>query len=242
MHNTYAPVTCDFIQTPAPLAPVILQAGPWVCLAAGFDRSVYHDSLFRALGVTFPVQLQQAVAKRRAEFLAGRYVAQSALVRLMGHWSDIAVGPQRQPLWPDGVHGSISHADDLAVSLATTAPDALLGIDVENLLTLDRCEAVQRACTRPDELPLLHAAEVGYVATLTLLFSAKETLFKALFPRVGAFFDFRAAVLRELSVGEGRLVLSLTMDLSAANRCGDCFDIRFAVQRTHVMTWIAGIV
>ncbi|WP_434626788.1 4'-phosphopantetheinyl transferase family protein [Chromobacterium sp. CV08] len=229
----------DAFMAPPEPAAIALPPGPWVCLASRFELAAYHDDGFADFGVAFPDSLGRAVPKRRAEFLAGRRLGREAVVRLTGHAADIAIGPQREPLWPGGVRGSISHSGDLAVCLATTAADALVGIDVENLLAASGREAVLRMCTRDEELPLLNASPVGENTALTLLFSAKEALFKALFPRVGAYFDFQAASLGELDAAAGRLTLTLTEDLGRAYRAGQRFPVRFAVEAARVMTWIA---
>ncbi|MGC0152590.1 4'-phosphopantetheinyl transferase family protein [Chromobacterium vaccinii] len=227
-----------FMAPPAPPA-IALPPGPWVCLASRFALTAYHDDGFADFGVAFPDTLRRAVPKRRAEFLAGRRLAREALLRLTGRAADIAIGPQREPLWPDGVRGSISHSGDLAVCLATAAADALVGIDVENLLAPSGREAVLRMCTREEELPLLQTSPLGETTALTLLFSAKEALFKALFPRVGSYFDFQAASLRELDPAAGRLTLTLTEDLGQAYRAGQRVPVRFAIEATRVISWIA---
>ena len=72
---------------------------------------------------------------------------------------------------------------------------------------------------------------------VTALFSAKETLFKALYPSVGRFFGFEAATLSEPPKASS-LTLRLTEPLGANLPAGRCFDIRVQFATDHVLTWL----
>ncbi|MGH8080145.1 MAG: 4'-phosphopantetheinyl transferase family protein, partial [Lysobacter sp.] len=100
--------------------------------ACRFDPGTYRDEWFVHYAVEFPPQLTRAVAKRRGEYLAGRICAQRALQRLGMPAGQVAIGPDREPLWPAGAMASISHAGDRAVCIASTDPRVIgLGIDIE---------------------------------------------------------------------------------------------------------------
>src|SRR5690606_20860903 len=78
-----------------------------IALRASFRLEAYAPRLFEALGVALPPAVQRAVPKRQAEFLCGRFLAQLAVQRLTGEWRAIEVGGHREPLWPEGVSGSL---------------------------------------------------------------------------------------------------------------------------------------
>jgi enterobactin synthetase component D len=66
---------------------------------------------------------------------------------------------------------------------------SILGIDVERWLDADAAASIAQGIVNRDE----EARFIGpwpYRMALTLAFSAKESLFKAVFPQVGAYFDF----------------------------------------------------
>lgn len=132
-----------------------------------------------------------AVRHRQCEFATGRVRARELLARL--GWPDavIPVGPDRSPVWPEGIVGSISHTHDLcAVSVARQSQTGGLGIDVEPDEPLDD-ETLSGICT-PRELAglgSLPAARRGRAARC--LFSAKESVFKCQYPLTGAMPDFR---------------------------------------------------
>lgn len=133
--------------------------------------------------------VERAVPQRRAEFATTRHCARLALKRL-GHPSvPILSGDRRQPLWPDGVTGSLTHCVGYrAAAVAHTGEVASLGIDAEPNLALP-----------PDVLePISSDAERAMLGKLPdrgvywdrLLFSAKESIYKAWFPLTGAWLGF----------------------------------------------------
>lgn len=127
------------------------------------------------LRITLPEELRGAVAKRRREFLYGRLCAALAL-RSAGFPEDL---PRRgrAPVWPEGAAGSISHTDTRVI--AAVARGGALGVDCEDLMSAGRAQELHsaiihegEAALRPNHLPFGHF--------LTLAFSAKEALYKAL--------------------------------------------------------------
>jgi 4'-phosphopantetheinyl transferase EntD len=122
-----------------------------------------------------------AVPRRRREFAAGRTHARSALAELGYPRCAIPAGPRREPLWPAGVVGSITHtATHCAAAVALSSDLAALGIDIEDDEPLDSAVAdLIAAC-----------GDWGGWAP-RLLFSAKESVFKALFPRLRLSIGFR---------------------------------------------------
>lgn len=143
---------------------------------------------------------EQAGPVRRASFRLGRAAAHDALEQLGHNHGAVGIGTHRQPLWPTGVRGSISHAGDFAVALV--APDAKtdgIGIDLEELRAAPE---LADQVPRPEEHEWLsRLSPVERTRSLFALFSAKEAVFKAFFPRVGRFFGFEAASLRLVDGG-----------------------------------------
>lgn len=155
------------------------------------------------------------VAKRQAEFLAGRVCAREALRRLNGSETVPAVGADRAPQWPAGISGSITHGKQWAAALVADSRHWRgLGLDVENLLSHERAARLQEEILTPAELrraSLLDPEQLGLLVTLT--FSLKESLFKALYPlTLQRFYFEHAEVLEWDAAGNARL--RLLTDLS----------------------------
>ncbi|MBM9507590.1 4'-phosphopantetheinyl transferase family protein [Actinacidiphila acididurans] len=144
------------------------------------------------------VHVAKAVAKRRAEYAAGRACARAALAALGTEPGPILRDPQRgAPQWPAGVVGSITHCDGYRAAAVARATDILtLGIDAEphgplpeGVLDLVLSTPAERAAL--DDLtavaPALHWGR--------LLFSAKETVYKAWYPYHRRMLGFKEAEL-----------------------------------------------
>ena len=138
--------------------------------------------------------LEKAVAKRRLEFGTGRWCARRALAKLGLPAVPILPGPRGAPGWPDGITGSITHcAGYRAAAVAHTTDIATIGIDAEPHGPLP--DGVRDRIASPEELTAL--AELMAAAPGTswdkLLFSAKESTYKAWFPLAGRWLGFTEA-------------------------------------------------
>ena len=125
--------------------------------------------------------LGRAVEKRRREFVSGRACAREALAALGVGPVPLGSGPRGEPLWPDGIVGSITHCEGYrACALARSSEWAALGIDAERDAALR--EGVWETVAHGDELALRSASAAGGPHLDAVVFSAKEAIYKAWFP------------------------------------------------------------
>jgi 4'-phosphopantetheinyl transferase EntD len=140
--------------------------------------------------------IARAVEKRRREFITARRCAREALVRLGYAPAPIGSGPRREPRWPAGVVGSITHCEGYrAAAVAVTADLASIGIDAEPNEPLP--PGVRESVAVADEPERLRtlAARDPMVRWDRLLFSAKESVYKAWYPLTGRWLGFEDAAL-----------------------------------------------
>jgi 4'-phosphopantetheinyl transferase EntD len=140
--------------------------------------------------------IEGAVESRRREFITARRCARQALT-LLGHAPALIARSRRgEPHWPDGVVGSITHcAGYRAAAVAAAGVLASIGIDAEPDEALpDGVEAVITVAEERAMLADLAAGEPG-VRWDRLLFSAKESVFKAWYPLTRRELDFDEAAL-----------------------------------------------
>lgn len=138
--------------------------------------------------------LAGAVEKRRREFVTARRCAREALARLGHPPAPIAAGPRREPIWPPGVSGSITHCTGYRA--AVVAPKdrlASIGIDAEphEPLPVD----VWTTVGRPGEVPPEAVAGDG-IHWERLIFCAKESIYKAWYPLTKRWLGFEDVELR----------------------------------------------
>ncbi|MFF5085054.1 4'-phosphopantetheinyl transferase [Actinoplanes sp. NPDC000266] len=140
--------------------------------------------------------IANAVESRRREFITARRCARQAL-RALGHAdSPIRPGPRNEPLWPAGMTGSITHCAGYRAAAVARANDIdLLGIDAEPHDKLP--EGVGEAITAPGEPEMLESLGRSHPGTHwgRLLFSAKESVYKAWFPVTRRWLGFEQAQL-----------------------------------------------
>lgn len=167
-----------------------------------FDPTTFTDT--DLLWLPHHAELSNAGRKRKAEHLAGRIAAAHAL-------PDHAVpgiGPSGEPLWPEGVSGSITHSGTQAMAVVVRHQDALVGIDCEAILPDHEAREIQDGIVDAQEAMCLTHSCYPFALALTLVFSAKESLFKALFPKVKIYMGFEWARVTELTEKTITLALS----------------------------------
>ncbi|CAM5701645.1 4'-phosphopantetheinyl transferase superfamily protein OS=Streptomyces tendae OX=1932 GN=GUR47_02200 PE=4 SV=1 [Streptomyces tendae] len=125
----------------------------------------------------------RAVAKRRREFTVVRSCARRAMEKLGVPPQPVRTGERGAPRWPDGVAGSMTHCDGYCAAALVRLTDlASLGIDAEPDGPLPN--GVLKSIALPAEaarLRRLDEARPG-IHWDRLLFSAKESVYKAWFP------------------------------------------------------------
>ncbi|MCX4679711.1 4'-phosphopantetheinyl transferase superfamily protein [Streptomyces sp. NBC_01433] len=165
-------------------------------------------------GILFPEEeelVARSVPKRVNDFATARACARRAMAGLGLPPVPVLRGRRGVPLWPEGIIGSLTHCEGYRAAALTRATDALsLGIDAEphaplpsgvrDLISLPS-ERRWNFPPAPDDDGALHWDR--------LLFSAKESVFKAWFPITGTELDFDEAdiTFRRAEVGgtEGTL-------------------------------------
>ncbi|MEM7378143.1 MAG: 4'-phosphopantetheinyl transferase superfamily protein [Pseudomonadota bacterium] len=221
--------------TVTPGSPVIVQGR--------YGAARFDDALFDRLHIRLPDPIAASVTNRRAEFLAGRALARTAMCRA-GICSSITQGQvpiaaDRSPVWPPGVNGAISHSHGRCVVAVSANPHTFVGVDTERLACDDALDAIVKHALVPVEREQMDR-NAAYSASqwATLVFSAKETLYKLLHPTVEQFFGFDAACVTD-TVDGNELTLRLLHDLPGGHACGSQFTVSFELDAEHVTTWAA---
>jgi 4'-phosphopantetheinyl transferase EntD len=138
----------------------------------------------------------QAVKHRQQEFCLGRAAAHEALNSLLGQSiQPILKGSRGEPLWPEGIVGAITHSQGIAVAAVSHAKLSMgLGIDIERI-NRRVSRGISRHICLPAEEDWIRAQESEAAVRLIMLFSAKESIFKACYPLEKVFLNYRDAEL-----------------------------------------------
>ena len=193
--------------------------------------------------IALPESLRNAAEVRRRSFLAGRLCALRAVDRLARRRTTdpIAIGDGGAPVWPEGIVGSITHTRGFASSaVAWRTRVRRLGVDAEVVMTDATARGVGPLVVRPEELTeVLDATRWDLSTATTLAFSAKESVFKCLYPAVGRRFDYLDAAIEHVTLAAGRFSARLLVDLAPTVRAGDVLAGQFVVDGDRVYTGVA---
>ncbi|MGH3794031.1 MAG: 4'-phosphopantetheinyl transferase family protein [Pseudonocardiaceae bacterium] len=147
--------------------------------------------------VLFPEEvavISRAVQKRRREFRTVRHCARRAMRELGIPPAPVLSGERREPLWPPGVVGSLTHCTGYrAAALARTRDLLTIGIDAEPHEPLP--PGVQGVVALDEEAARITELAATYRAQCwdRILFSAKEAVYKAWFPLTRSWLGFEDA-------------------------------------------------
>jgi 4'-phosphopantetheinyl transferase EntD len=130
-----------------------------------------------------------AVMSRRNSFTAGRTCARQALKAIGMPEVPIPRGQRGEPIWPNGIVGSITHCKGYCATAVAHNRDALaLGIDAEANEALP--SNVLDTIALKAEIDWIQRARKSPCNWDTLLFSIKESVYKAWYPVVHCWLDF----------------------------------------------------
>jgi enterobactin synthetase component D len=210
----------------------------WRMAAADLTAFGPPRSAARVLEVAFPDALDSAVTKRQLEFVAGRVCAARAL-RLAGcaAIAELPVGANRAPVWPSGFIGSIAHSHGRVWAAAASRSVVQgIGIDLERVLDAPAAAELAPSVTTAGERRAAAAAPFEIGLYVTLLFSAKESVYKCLHPLLNAEFGFGDVEAANIDVRTGRMRMRLGAPLGAGFPAGHELEARFEVHEQTVRT------
>ena len=154
-----------------------------------------------------------ACVARRSEFIAGRRLANQGLAAIGFEEHLIARGPSREPVWPAAIRGSITHTLGLAAAVVwrPDESDVSIGIDAERRGRIEKTD-IGNAFTAGEREMMVSLSPLDRDLFSTVVFSAKEALYKAQFPLTGQYIDYSEVSISPTAssgTGFGRLELVL---------------------------------
>jgi enterobactin synthetase component D len=207
--------------------------------ANDFDEKIYSDTLFSNDDLTLPKELINAVSCRKAEFLCGRQTAKRALIKLGSTQYAVPIGENRAPVFPPNIVGSISHSHKSAICAVALSRDLeYVGIDLEHLIDSDLIDQIESQVITAAEKRMIFECGLSAQTGFTLIYSAKESLFKSLYNEVGAYFDFDAAKLIDVNVSSKQISFELTQTLAPNLPIGTRVSGQVTLHKNTVLTLI----
>ena len=175
--------------------------------------------------------------KRKAEFKLGRICAHEALKRFNLESVPILRNPYtREPCWPESIHGSITHSGNLsAVAVGSTRDISGIGLDLEDLSRKIDFKLRKHICLK-DELEWLKKFKPEQAnRNLRIIFSAKESIFKCLFPISKTYLHFKDANIN-VNLDEYNFSYKLSRACSGITEVGFEHKGFFAIKNDFLLT------
>jgi 4'-phosphopantetheinyl transferase EntD len=189
-------------------------------------------------GTLYPEEeayLRNALPKRRREFTAGRLCVRRALIQFGIEHFPLRVGNNREPVWPHGIVGSISHTEGYCgVAVARKCRIETLGLDVECTSRLSR-DCWEQICTRSELAWIDSLPPNRKQKNVALLFSAKECLFKCQYPISGTWLDFHDVVIT-INSDVGEFYAMVPVKVVRSFQRGTYFAGKYLFRRGYVLT------
>ena len=172
----------------------------------------------------------RAVLKRRQDFINGRAAAAACLAHLAHPRVAILRASDRAPIWPAGLVGALTHSGGVALAAVGRKNEwAAIGLDLEHLSGVRRVAIAEK---------IADAEERAWIGTdrrrLLALFSAKESIFKALYPRHQQWFGFEAVTLRPTEAG-----FDATVQQALDRPAGSVIPVGVRWSQDAVLTWVS---
>lgn len=197
-----------------------------IALDATFEAGAFSTVLFAEHSLHCPDTISQAATKRQAEYFAGRWLAARALELYGQAGFTLHADQKRCPLWPAGLVGSISHNQHhVRCIVAKRSRYLAVGTDLQYPLAPEAALKLSRRILNSNERTLLEPLETALA--VSLCFSAKESIYKALYPIVQRYFGFAAARLVDLDLAEQRLRFAIDKALATLPGCPQHVDVNY---------------
>ncbi len=184
-------------------------------------------------------ELRDATPLRQFEFVVGRTCVAEAMRSLGVLAAPVRRRPNGAPVWPAGIRGSITHTIGFVSAAVVGAANAgAIGIDSEEILAAERARRVASVFATPAEVDAACSAGLDKQAAITLVFSAKEAIFKALNASVHRVFDFHDVQITEVNGHRRQFTAVVLQTLSDALPAGSCLNGSFDIDRRRVHTGV----
>lgn len=228
---------------------LVLPAGQFICRAAfsasspvlacaAFDSAAFSPHLYQHYNIPCPMAISGAARKRQAEYLASRWLVRSIAASCGIKNFILTNNPDRSPRWPTALTASLSHTGGMVFLLADPQK-RLAGNDTEQWMCRHTASQISGILMDEEEEKLLASVQLSPEQAVTLLFSLKESLYKALWPQVRQYIDFLQVRLLAIDEMHSTACLQLKQTLSQGYTQGRCFTVSYAITRQRVFSWIS---
>jgi len=176
---------------------------------------------------------------RRQEYIAGRACACESLKQLLIFDFKILRKKNRAPIWPLNIIGSITHSKNEVFTVALEQGEYQgIGIDCEVLIDKKKFLSLSSHIATAIDISFLQNSQMDEKTVCTLIFSAKESLYKALNPIVDIFFGFEHASIVKINEAESTFIIELNSTLESLKKFNKTYHGFYKISNNQILTLV----
>ncbi len=203
--------------------------------SCNFNSKYFDIGLYDKFNIKCPIEIQRSSLLRQAEYLAGRYSAKQVLTALHQNNQDVGRNSNRSPIWPGSITGSISHTSKIALSCAADISLVKkIGVDIEPWFSETVSEEIKHEILSAREIEVASGIKMPFTKILTLCFSAKESIYKALGRFNEHVSNFKQLEFKSISLNNKTIEFKLIDDI--ANNSEEYFLCDFVLEGEYTIT------
>jgi 4'-phosphopantetheinyl transferase EntD len=177
---------------------------------------------------------------RVQEFVGARACAEESLKHFKIQQAIILKSDSGAPIWPSNIVGSLSHSKNTAMSISVGADKFHgVGLDIETIIHDDRRETISKKVTRQEDEALLLNYKDTINEIMTLIFSAKESLYKCINPITNIFFGFEHAYLNQIDIESRKFSIVLDSSIPELKNYNGQYNGHFEFLGDSIVTLVA---
>lgn len=172
--------------------------------------------------------------KRLKDFSTGRFCARKAMELIGYEPCEILMGTDKQPIWPKGIVGSISHTSKLTGAVVgLNGQIRAIGVDIEAIGKINT--EMWRLLYTEKEKDLLNSLPPEQIAYYTtLFFSFKESFYKMQHPLTNTYLDFIDV---EISRLDDQFIIKVLKQFSESNLLPTATSLHYQQEKNQIITW-----
>jgi len=181
---------------------------------ANFTKKYEPDDLYQAFDIIQPNDIRQSHFSRKLDYFMGRLAARYALKKYNHARFNVMKGVYGEPIFPEHIQGSISHVNDQKDYTAICAIQNIqenqvyIGIDIELYkhqdLLIHQLGVSDIFLDQEEQLKIaiLKSRHQDNMMMELVIFSAKESIIKAVFNKYKTIIDFKSIHFQQFSAHE----------------------------------------
>lgn len=204
-----------------------------------FELKAFQEGLYDYFAIPYPHDIQNSVSKRKAEFLAGRVCAAIGWRRLGVEMPPklLVSRSKRVPYWGKGLIGSISHSDTKAVFFASSSEKLQsVGVDIQDILTFEEALFICDRVIDKEELCIANSFGFTLSEAVSIAFSVKESIYKAVSPISEEYFDFLEAKIEYIN--KEFVKVKIAKEFKMRHLTSKCFKVAYTLKEQHILSYL----